>query len=456
MKRNRISTFLGGIHPTDGSDKQLSKDKTILKYIPDIVEISMEQSYGGFCEPVVKAGEKVKKGQLIGTPVTFQASNIHSSVDGTVEEIREDIHDSGKKETLCVIRVEKSDRADENWEFTRSIVPIDKFEQKDIIAKIGEGGLIGMGGGGFPSKIKYDTDKEIQTLLINGVECEPYLTCDYRLMLEQGFAIVNGVRLLMRASKAKIAYICVEDNKIDAAEKLSEIIKECDEDIHVKIVPTKYPQGGERQLIQTVLGVEVPKGRLPADVGAIVSNVASAKAAADILLGEMPVVSRVVTVSGAVKEPRNFLVPLGTKLDELILLAGGMTVEDNQVILGGPMTGTCIATRYKAGDKLSSVTKTTSGILVLEGRNYVETPCIRCGACRQICPAGLSPFQIDFAMIRKNYDLCEALYASECIACGSCSYICPARRELTYRTVSARNIVRQNNRERERKSHGNQ
>ena len=200
----------------------------------------------------------------------------------------------------------------------------------------------------------------------------------------------------------------------------------------------------------------MPEGRLPADVGAIVSNVASAKAAADILLGKMPVVSRVVTVSGGVKNPGNFLVPLGTRLNELIDLAGGVTVEDNQVILGGPMTGTCIATRYKWGDKLPSVTKTTSGVLVLENETYVETPCIRCGACRQICPAGLSPFQIDFAMIRNNYDLCEALYASECIACGSCSYICPARRELTYRTVSARNIVRQNKREREKESHGNE
>ena len=275
-------------------------------------------------------------------------------------------------------------------------------------------------------------------------------------MLENGHALINGVRLLLKGSGAQKAYICLEDNKPRAAEHLRNILKQAgesgvldaDEHVEVKVLPTKYPQGGERQLIQAALSREVPMGGLPADVGVIVSNVGTARAAADVILGQMPLIRRIVTVTGSVKHPGNYLVPIGTSVRELVQLAGGVTVEKNRVIAGGPMTGPCVASDWKGEKELFYVTKNTSGILVLPDSAYEEQPCIRCGGCENVCPAGLVPYQIDFAFLEEDYDLCEKLFASECIACGCCSYICPAKRELTVRTRMARDMVKQRMRER--------
>ena len=278
----------------------------------------------------------------------------------------------------------------------------------------------------------------------------------HRLMLEEGYALLNGVRLLLKGSGAKQAYVCLEDNKPQAAENLNEILSgmrksgvmEDGEQIEIAVLPTKYPEGGERQLIQAVTGREVPMGGLPADVGVIVSNVATARAAADMILGGLPLIRRIVTVTGCVKEPGNYLVPVGTSAKELVELAGGVTVEKNRIIAGGPMTGPCVASDWNGEDELFYITKNTSGILVLPDSACEEQPCIRCGGCESVCPAGLTPWQIDFAFQQEDYDLCEKLYASECIACGCCSYICPAKRELTLRTRMARDAVKQRMRER--------
>ena len=221
-----------------------------------------------------------------------------------------------------------------------------------------------------------------------------------------------------------------------------------EENIEIKVLPTKYPQGGERQLIQAVLGREVPMGGLPADSAVIVSNVSTAKAAADMLLGGLPLTERIVTVTGAVKNPGNFLVPVGTSAKELIQLCGGVAVSENRVIAGGPMTGPCVANNWNGETELFHVTKNTSGILILPEPGFEEQPCIRCSGCESVCPAGLVPYKIEFALLDEDYDLCEKLYASECIACGCCSYICPARRELSLRTRAARDIVKQRIRER--------
>ena len=275
-------------------------------------------------------------------------------------------------------------------------------------------------------------------------------------MLEEGYALVNGARLLLKASGAERACICLEDNKPQAAENLSHILEEArnqgimesGEQVEVKIFPTKYPEGGERQLIQAVTGREVPMGGLPADVGVIVSNVGTAKAAADMILGHMPLTRRIVTVTGWVKNPGNYRVPIGTSAKELVELAGGVTVPQNRVIAGGPMTGPCVASDWNGEEELFYITKNTSGILVLPDSAWEEQPCIRCGGCENACPAGLVPWQIDFAFQQEDYELCEKLYASECIACGCCSYICPAKRELTVRTRMARDAVKQRMRER--------
>lgn len=313
-----------------------------------------------------------------------------------------------------------------------------------------------MGGAGFPTHKKYETDKTIDTLLINGVECEPFLTCDYRLMMEKSFAVLNGVALLFKASGAKEAVICIEDNKPEAIQRLRELLVQVKnqnaiggfEGIRVEELPTQYPQGGERQLIQGVLNREVPAGGLPADVGVIVSNIGTARAAADMVLGKTPLTRRIVTVTGCVKQPGNYLVPVGTSAKELVRLCGGVTVKENRIIAGGPMTGPCVASDWDDGEELFYVTKNTSGILVLPDSQEEEQPCIRCSSCANVCPAGLVPYQIEYAFLEEDYDLCEQLHASECIACGCCSYTCPAKRELSVRTRMARDMVKQRMRER--------
>ncbi|HIR97721.1 MAG TPA: electron transport complex subunit RsxC [Candidatus Merdisoma faecalis] len=454
MQKKGKSVFPGGVHPTDGSDKALSMDAAVQQYEPSTVTILSEQSFGGKCRLLVQPGDTVEEGQLIGEPEAFMAAPLHASVSGTVLDVREVVN-QGRKLLACVIQREK-ECAESSASYRTAAADIREISREEILAGIRDGGLTGMGGAGFPAHKKYETDKDIDTLLINGAECEPYLTCDYRLMLEEGYALVNGARLLLKASGAERACICLEDNKPQAAENLSRILEEArnqgimesGEQVEVKIFPTKYPEGGERQLIQAVTGREVPMGGLPADVGVIVSNVGTAKAAADMILGHMPLTRRIVTVTGWVKNPGNYRVPIGTSAKELVELAGGVTVPQNRVIAGGPMTGPCVASDWNGEEELFYITKNTSGILVLPDSAWEEQPCIRCGGCENACPAGLVPWQIDFAFQQEDYELCEKLYASECIACGCCSYICPAKRELTVRTRMARDAVKQRMRER--------
>lgn len=454
MQKKGKSVFPGGVHPTDGSDKALSMDAAVQQYEPSTVTILSEQSFGGKCRLLVQPGDTVEEGQLIGEPEAFMAAPLHASVSGTVLDVREVVN-QGRKLLACVIQREK-ECAESSASYRTAAADIREISREEILAGIRDGGLTGMGGAGFPAHKKYETDKDIDTLLINGAECEPYLTCDYRLMLEEGYALVNGACLLLKASGAERACICLEDNKPQAAENLSRILEEArnqgimesGEQVEVKIFPTKYPEGGERQLIQAVTGREVPMGGLPADVGVIVSNVGTAKAAADMILGHMPLTRRIVTVTGWVKNPGNYRVPIGTSAKELVELAGGVTVPQNRVIAGGPMTGPCVASDWNGEEELFYITKNTSGILVLPDSAWEEQPCIRCGGCENACPAGLVPWQIDFAFQQEDYELCEKLYASECIACGCCSYICPAKRELTVRTRMARDAVKQRMRER--------
>ncbi|MGI5895106.1 MAG: electron transport complex subunit RsxC [Candidatus Merdivicinus sp.] len=442
MRNDLRQGFPGGIHPTDGSDKALTAGKKIRTYLPDRVWISMEQNPGGKCEPLVKKGDRVVRGQKIGDPRTFTASAVHASINGIVTDIKE-----GKNAIYCAIQAE-GEQPSRMGQAGIALADLSGFDREKIVSAIREGGLVGMGGAGFPAAVKYSPKSPVDVLLINAAECEPYLSCDDRLMIEQPIAVLNGVRLLWKASGAEKVFLCLEDNKPEAAKILGELTETISEPIQVKTLPTRYPQGGERQLIQAVTGREVPSGGLPADVGVIVSNVGTAKAAADILLNDEPLTSRIVTITGEVKEPANFLVPIGTSIQELIEAAGGVKSTQNRVILGGPMTGNCIAVDYDGKNELGFVTKTTSGVVVLPPYQPEESPCIRCGGCASVCPAGLIPWQIDFAERQGNPALCEKLDAAECIACGCCSYICPAKRELSFHTRQARDQVKQRIRER--------
>ena len=477
MQRRGTQAFPGGVHPTDGSDKALSMDQAVKPYRPDIVTILSEQTFGGTCQFTVTPGESVIEGQLIGKPEAFLAAPLHASISGTVLDVKE-VEQLGRKITACIIQRESDhcqvshtdtsiphDTAAECAErkgvdYQTEISDIRSISREEILSGIRDGGLTGMGGAGFPTHKKYETDKPIDALLINGAECEPFLTCDYRLMLEEAYALINGVRLLLKGSGAKKAYICLEDNKPKAAEHLTHILDEAkakgliatDETIELTVLPAKYPQGGERQLIQAVLKREVPMGQLPADAGVIVSNVGTAKAAADQILGNLPLTKRIVTVTGLVAYPGNYLVPIGTSAKELLQFCGGVTAKENRIIAGGPMTGPCATSNWNGEDELFHITKSTSGILVLPDAAYEETPCIRCLGCADVCPAGLTPYQIEIAFLNEDHELCEELYASECIACGCCSYICPAKRQLAVRTRMARDLVKQRMRERAVKS----
>ena len=477
MQRRGTQAFPGGVHPTDGSDKALSMDQAVKPYRPDIVTILSEQTFGGTCQFTVTPGESVIEGQLIGKPEAFLAAPLHASISGTVLDVKE-VEQLGRKITACIIRRESDhcqvshtdtsiphDTAAEcaerkSVDYQTEISDIRSISREEILSGIRDGGLTGMGGAGFPTHKKYETDKPIDALLINGAECEPFLTCDYRLMLEDAYALINGIRLLLKGSGAKKAYLCLEDNKPKAAEHLTHILDEAkakgliatDETIELTVLPSKYPQGGERQLIQAVLKREVPMGQLPADAGVIVSNVGTAKAAADQILGNLPLTKRIITVTGLVAHPGNYLVPIGTSAKELLQFCGGVTAKENRIIAGGPMTGPCAASNWNGEDELFYITKSTSGILVLPDAAYEESPCIRCLGCADVCPAGLTPYQIEIAFLNEDYELCEELYASECIACGCCSYICPAKRQLAVRTRMARDLVKQRMRERAVKS----
>lgn len=381
MWKKKKSKFPGGIHPTDGYDKTLTMNLPVQEYWPENVTILSEQSFGGKCGLLVSPGDHVKAGELIGKPEAFMAAPLHASVTGKVLDVKE-VCNQGRMLLACIIKAhERQEQGNIEQKYETELMDINGISREEILDGIRDGGLTGMGGAGFPTHKKYETDKTIDTLLINGVECEPFLTCDYRLMMEKSFAVLNGVALLFKASGAKEAVICIEDNKPEAIQRLRELLAQVKnqnvirgfEGIRVEELPTQYPQGGERQLIQGVLNREVPAGGLPADVGVIVSNIGTARAAADMVLGKTPLTRRIVTVTGCVKQPGNYLVPVGTSAKELVRLCGGVTVKENRIIAGGPMTGPCVASDWDDGEELFYVTKNTSGILVLLTTVFAET-----------------------------------------------------------------------------------
>lgn len=418
-----LKTFvLGGIHPPES---KLSAGKPILRMpVPEQVIVPMGQNLGAPSKPLVKRGDKVKTGQLIAETGGFISSNVHSPVSGTVFKIDNIMDASGYRRPAFVIKVE-GDEWIEDIDRTNTLVKEVNLTSEEIIAKVKNAGIVGMGGATFPTHVKLmvPPGKKADYLIINGVECEPFLTADHQLMLEKGDEIIVGTKILMKALKVNQAVIGIENNKPDAIELMSGLAAK-EEGIRVQPLKVKYPQGGEKQLIKAVTNREVPSGKLPVEVGCVVQNVGTAFAVYEAVTKNKPLIERVVTVTGKeLENPSNLMVRIGTSVKELVEFAGGFPENTGKIIGGGPMMGKALATLDVP------VVKGTSGILLMHEKTShraVESPCIRCSKCTQVCPMGLEPFLLSRLARIGNYETAEREKVMDCIECGSCQYTCPA------------------------------
>ncbi len=422
-----LKTFpKGGVHPPEN---KISAGAAIESLPPPaIVSIPISQQLGAPSSPVVKKGDKIKVGQTIAQSAGFVSTNIHSSVSGSVQKIDNIIDASGYKRLSIIIKVD-GDEWDPKIDRSPDIRREFSLSGPEIIQKVLECGIVGLGGATFPTHVKLSVPKgmKAEVLIINGVECEPYLTSDHRLMLERSEELIVGTQILMKALGVKKAMIGIENNKPDAIKKLSDL---ADKNPGIEVYPLKvqYPQGGEKQLIKALTNREVPSGGLPIAVGAVVHNVGTTLAVYEAVQKNKPLFERVVSLTGkSVSKPGNYLARIGTPISELIEVSGGLPNDTGKVINGGPMMG-------KALNSLEvPVTKGTSGIVIMpetESKRRSVKNCIRCARCTQVCPMGLEPYLLMTLSEKTMWDNVESNNVMDCIECGSCSYTCPADRPL--------------------------
>lgn len=420
-----VKTFKRGVHPHEY--KEMTMDKPIELLLPkEEVAFPLVQHIGAPCQSLVKKGERVLVGQKIADTQAFVSAPIHSSVSGMVKDIRPVLISSGNKVDAIIIE------NDAQYEEHESIQPRKEFNNlsdEEIRKIIREAGIVGMGGAGFPTHIKLSppAEKKIDYVIVNGAECEPFLTSDYRVMLEEPEKIVAGLKIILKLFPNAKGAIGIEDNKPKAIEKMKEFTKNEDR-IEVVELKTKYPQGAEKQLINAVTGRSFTSKFLPADVGCIVQNIDTVVAIQRAVFRGRPLMRRIVTVTGTpIKDPKNFKVKIGTRFQELIDAAGGFVTEPYKIIAGGPMMGMAI---YSLD---MYVTKGTSAIVCLskdEAKQYEESNCIRCGKCVEVCPNGILPLYASQSARNNNDELFMKYKGLECCECGSCSFICPANRHL--------------------------
>lgn len=416
----------GGVHPPE--NKLATASAIEVLPLPKAVCIHLSQHLGTPATPVVGKGDLVKAGQLIARSSGFVSANIHSPVSGTVQKIEPMPDGTGYKKPAIVIDVQ-GDEWVETIDRNPELVTDNNLSPEQIVTKVSEMGIVGLGGATFPShvKISIPRGKKADLLILNGVECEPYLTSDHRLMMEKGEEILVGARLLMKALKVQRLVIAIENNKPDAIRHMRELSRKYP-GTEVAAMKVKYPQGGEKQLIKAVTGREVPSGGLPIDVGAVVHNVGTAYAVYEAVMKNKPLVERVVTVTGkSVIRQANFKVRIGTPMRDLVEAAGGLPGDTGKVINGGPMMGRALASLEVP------VTKGTSGIVLIpedESRRRPVMNCIRCTRCSGVCPMGLEPYLIMSYSENQRWDDVNNSKVMDCIECGSCSYICPANRPL--------------------------
>ncbi len=431
-----ILTFRGGVHPDDG--KAMSKDKAISVYEPQgQIVISMSQHIGAPAVPTVKKGDRVLVGQKIGEAGGFISANVHSSVSGEVKSIEPRVMTNGSKATCVVIENDGTYEEASVYDIKNDYTGLTKDRIRELIK---EAGVVGMGGACFPTHIKLTpkNEEEIDYIIVNGAECEPYLTSDYRRMLEQPEYLIEGLKVILTLFPKAKGIIGVEDNKKDVIANLKKLVKD-EPSIEVKSLYTKYPQGAERQLIFATTGRKIDSTMLPADAGCIVDNVDTVFAIRAAVVEERPLISRVITVTGdAIREPQNFLVRIGTNTQELVEAAGGFVKHPKKIISGGPMMGTALF------DLDVPVIKGSSALLCLQ-RDTVseveESNCINCGRCVEVCPGRVIPSKLaDFAK-RGAMEEFVKYNGLECCECGCCSYICPAKRNLTQQIKTMRKEV---------------
>ena len=422
-----LRTFrIGGIHPPEN---KLSAGKKITALAtPKQVIIPLSQHIGAPAQAVVKKGDLVKVGTLLAKAGGFVSANIHSSVSGKVNKIDNALDASGYKRPAIYIDVE-GDEWEETIDRSETLVKECTLSSKEIVDKIAASGIVGLGGATFPTQVKLmpPPGNKAEIVIINAVECEPYLTSDHSLMLEKGEQILVGVTILMKAVNVNKAVIGIENNKPDAIAHLQKLAVNY-KGIEIMPLKVQYPQGGEKQLIDAVIRRQVKSGALPISAGAVVQNVGTAYAVYEAVQKNKPLFERVVTITGkAVANPSNFLVRMGTPISCLIEAAGGLTENTGKIIGGGPMMGKALISAEVP------VCKGSSGVLLLTTEESVRKPirdCIRCAKCVGVCPMGLNPTLLMNATEFQNWELAEKNYITDCIECGSCSYTCPANRPL--------------------------
>ena len=432
IRAERLEGYYGGVHPLER--KEYTEHMALKRFPePEEVVIPLSMHAGAPANPVVQVGDTVKVGQKIGEAAAFISSPVHSSVSGTVTAIENRGHATRGE---CLSVVIKSDGKNTLYESVKPYKGLEELTPDEIVEIVKEAGIVGMGGAGFPTSVKLKPAKPVDTILLNGCECEPLLTADHRVLLEFADDVIYGLKAILKAVGAEKGVIVIEDNKPDAIQLMTEKTADL-ENIEVVTAKTKYPQGAEKMLIKRVTGRKVPSGGLPADVGCIVSNISTTKAIADAILTGMPLIERVVTVTGErVKNPGNFIVKIGTNTKDLIDYCGGVTGDDVTIKAGGPMMG------FLLTDTNVPIMKGSNGIIAVDTDHTVEQPCIKCGRCMDVCPMELSPLYFAKFADEENWQGMKEKNVMDCIECRCCEYICSSKIPLVTKIKAGKNAVR--------------
>jgi len=437
-------TFRGGVHV----EEYKNTNKTPIRRIepPETVTIPLSQHIGAPAKPIVKIGDTVDKGQLIGAVEDGLGCNVHASVSGTVVDIVEKYSASGDKIQNIVIKNDFEERLSADIKpFEKSLL---ETSNEEIIEIVKKAGISGMGGASFPTYAKIQSAiGKVKHLIVNCAECEPYITADHRLLCEDAASVINGMKILLKVFGLRSGTIAIEDNKLDAADKVDEIVGES-RLIKVRILQTKYPQGDERQLIYALTGIELKPGQLPTDVGCVIFNAETCSAIFNAFSSGIPLVERILTVDGdCIADPSNVMVPIGTSAKWVIECCGGLLYRPEKVIFGGPMMGTA------QWDIEAPITKGTSAVIVMSdhfsgAKRYGQPPtCINCGRCVNVCPMHLMPVYLAKLSSAELIDECESNGVMSCVECGSCSYVCPGYVPIVQQIRVAKHKIKQKRKE---------